>query len=91
MLEFTKVYIHDEDKSQITSEVKTYFTITQDGMTMIAIRTIFMKPKRLVFTLDGTVGALAIRVNNVVKMPNDEFAMFSDIQFATELESPYAI
>lgn len=84
MLEFAKSYIHEEDKSQVTSEIKTFFAITQDGMTMIASRVIFMKAKRLVFAMDGTVGDMARKVNNVVKMPNDEFAMFSDIQFAEE-------
>jgi hypothetical protein len=85
MLEFAKVYNHDEDKSMTSAEIKTFFAITQDGMTIIASRVIFMKAKRLVFTIDGTVGALARKVNDTVKMSNEDFAMFSDIQFASEV------
>jgi len=91
MLEFAKNYVHGEDKSLDSAGSKTYFAITNDGHTMIATRIVFMKAKRLVFSLDGTIGGLAKRVNTTVKILDSDFAMFSDVQFAAELSSDYVV
>lgn len=83
MLEFAKVHIDENDKSDQSASIRTSYSVTNDGLTMIAIRLIAMKGKRLVFSLDGTVGDLARKVNDTTKMPDDAFAMYSDIQFAS--------
>jgi hypothetical protein len=84
MLEFSKTSYMSDDFSDGSSEVKTIFAIPQEGTIMIATRLIAMKGYRLVFNLDGTIGALGHRVNNVTKMTNDQFKTFSEIQFAGE-------
>lgn len=72
MLEFTKA------KDEIT---KSSFAIVPDGSLMIVTRLIDAKGYRLVVNLDGTIGMLGAKVNEMTKMPNDEFKLFSEIQF----------
>jgi len=87
MLEFSKTSYMSDDLSDGSSEIKTMFAIPNEGTIMIATRLIVMKGYRLVLNLDGTIGALGHRVNNVTKMTNDQFKTFSEIQFADGIEA----
>lgn len=93
MLEFTKLSgnIGDLEDGLPVINIKTLFAITKEGTTMIATRFIFNKGYRLVFTMDGTVGDMAKRVNNTCAMSNEDFKVFSEIQFATNDGEDYAI
>lgn len=83
MLEFTKKSGNDGDleNGRPLVNIKTSFAVTKDGMTMIATRFIYNKGYRLVFTLDGTIGALGKKVNSTCAMTNEMFKTFSEIQF----------
>lgn len=72
MLEFTKT------KDEMT---KSSFAIVPDGSLMIVTRLIDAKGHRLVVDLDGTIGLLAKKVNEMTNLPNDDFKLYSAIQF----------
>lgn len=78
MLEFTKTL---EDVTDNGLVIKSAFAITADGSTMVTTRLIDNKAHRLISRLDGTIGMLGAKVNEMTKMPNDEFKLFSEIQF----------
>lgn len=84
MLEFTKTSGNEGDleDGRPLVNIKTSFAITKDGMTMIATRFIYNKGYRLVFALDGTIGALGRKVNDTCEMANEMFKTFSEIQFS---------
>lgn len=86
MLEFTKTSGNEGDleEGRALVNIKTSFVVTKDGLTMIATRFIYNKGYRLVFTLDGTIGALGKKVNDTCGMTNEMFKTFSEIQFADE-------
>ena len=79
MLEFSKTLI---DVNNVNPNVTTNFAIVPDGTVMIATRFVRNKGYRLVFNLDGTIGQLGTKVNEVTKLPNDDFVTFSQIQFS---------
>lgn len=85
MLEFTKTSANESDleDGRALVNIKTSFAITADGMTMVSTRFIYNKGYRLVFTLDGTIGALGKKVNDTCEMTNEMFKTFSEIQFAS--------
>lgn len=70
-------------------KVDSSFAIAPDGSVMVVARFIDNKGYRLVFKLDGTIGALGAKVNQVCDMTNDDFKEFSLIQFAKDED--YAI
>jgi hypothetical protein len=74
MLEFKKRY----EYAGVAME--SSFSVIDNGTLMAVIRMIDAKAKRLFFNLDGTIGDLGNKVNNVSKMSNSDFSMFSDIQ-----------
>ncbi len=78
MLEFSKTLI---DVEHVNPNITSHFAITADGSTMVTIRFIKNKAYRLIVKLDGTVGHLGAKVNELTKLSDDDFITFSDIQF----------
>jgi hypothetical protein len=77
MLEFKKTH-------GLEGSITSSFAVVPDGSIMVVTRLIDNKGFRLVFKLDGTIGALGTKVNQVCEMSNDDFKEFSLIQFAKE-------
>lgn len=59
----------------------TIFTATE--AIMVCVRFTHNKAYRLVLNLDGTIGMLGKRINDVIAMSDDEFMLYGDIQFAS--------
>ena len=57
----------------------TTFAVTET--VMVCVRFTNNKGYRLVINLDGTIGMLGKRVDDVLEMSNDDFMLYSDIQF----------
>jgi len=75
MLEFKKT----------TEYSSTSFSTT--GLVLVCTRLTYGKAYRLVINLDGTIGVLGQRVNDIMAMSDSDFILYSDIQFAS-VEEP---
>jgi hypothetical protein len=71
MLEFKKTTEYNSTSFSATSDV------------LVCTRLTYGKAYRLIVTLDGTIGMLGQRVNQVVAMSDTDFVFYSDIQFAS--------
>jgi hypothetical protein len=71
MLEFKKTTEYNSTSFSATSDV------------LVCTRLTYGKAYRLILTLDGTIGMLGQRVNQVVTMSDTDFVLYSDIQFAS--------
>lgn len=72
MLEFKKIGDYNS----------TSFTTT--GLVLVCVRLAKGKGHRLILNLDGTIGMLGQRVNDVMAMSDDDFVLYSEIQFSGE-------
>ena len=65
-------------------DTSSSFAIAEDGTLLIVSRIIDSKGYALEMSLDNTVRSLSEKVTKVIKMPNDEFKLFSSIQANVE-------
>lgn len=71
MLEFKKTTEYNSTSFSATSDV------------LVCTRLTYGKAYRLIVTLDGTIGMLEQKVNQVMAMCDTDFVLYSDIQFAS--------
>lgn len=83
MLEFSKLSanIGELEEGREVVNIKTSFSVANDGLLMVSTRLIDSKGYRLMSKLDGTIGDMAMKVNSTCSMTNDMFKTFSTIQF----------